>query len=37
MLTQRRSDDAVGGAIIVMRDLTEDFRDPIRSAEENRV
>lgn len=37
MLAQRRNDGETAGAIVVMRDLTEGFRNPIRSAEENRI
>ncbi len=37
MLAQRDADNDVLGAVVIMRDLTNGFDDPVRSAEENRV
>jgi PAS domain S-box-containing protein len=37
MLAQRDADNDVLGAVVLMRDLTNGFDDPLRSAEENRV
>ncbi|MCI5078422.1 hypothetical protein [Oricola sp.] len=37
MLSQRASDESESGAIIVVRDLTNGYRDPVQSAVENHL